>query len=54
MEKAVENTMEAEEFSNHASDPGEQAQSRALSSTYRSHDNQLDTSSSRYLLEVSS
>jgi hypothetical protein len=54
MEKAVENTMEAEEFSNNASDPEEQAQSRALSSIYRSQDSQLDTSSSRYLLEVSS
>ena len=54
MEKAVENTMEAEEFSNHASDPGEQAQSRVLSSTYQDHDNKLETSSSRYLLEVSS
>ena len=54
MEKAVEDTMEAEESSNNASDPGQQAHSRALSSTYRSHDHQLHTSSSRYLLEISS
>jgi hypothetical protein len=54
MEKAAENPMETEEFSNNAGDAGKQAHRRALSSTYRSHDNQLHTSSSGYLLEVSS